>query len=176
PHAAGPRAGGHGAAAGAGTRPSVMATAGPSVIAGTRPKVIATPPRRQGLDPLLLPLAKDGRVADPRALERLEREAAGASDCFVFCHGWLYDQAEAQQEAARFFALLEAALAPLRGRITPLRVALHWPSKPFADPELTRHSAHASSSVLRSGGDHSGLWPELERRLAALSYGGAKDI
>jgi hypothetical protein len=39
----------------------------------------------------------------------------------------------------------------------PLRVGLHWPSKPFADPELTR-------SVT---GD--GLWPELERRLAEKS-------
>ena len=86
-------------------------------------------------------------------------EAVGASDCFVFCHGWLYDQAEAQQEAARFFALLEAALAPLRGRITPLRVALHWPSKPFADPELTRHSRLTRHSTLARGTDHAGLWP-----------------
>jgi hypothetical protein len=154
----------------------VIAGTGPKVSGGTRPKVIATAPRRQGLEPLLLPLGKDGRVADPRALERLEREAPGASDCFVFCHGWLYDQAEAQQEAARFFALLEAALAPLRGRIIPLRVALHWPSKPFADPELTRHPAHGSSSVLTRGTGHPGLWPELERRLAAPSYGGAKDV
>jgi hypothetical protein len=132
--------------------------------------VIATAPRRRGLDLLLLPLGKDGRVADPRAIERLEREVTRASDCFVFCHGWLYDQAEAQQEAARFFALLEVALAPLRGRITPLRVGLHWPSKPFADPELARHSALARET------GHSGLWPELERQFTAPSRGATKDI
>lgn len=118
------------------------------MIAGIGSNVIAPAPQRQGLDLLFLPLTKDGRLANATALERLEREAAGASDCFVFCHGWLYDEAEARQEAARFFALLETALAPLRERITPLRVALHWPSKPFADPELTRGTGLTRSSGL----------------------------
>ncbi len=45
-------------------------------------------------------------------------------------------------------------LAPLRERVSPLRVGLHWPSKPFADPDLTR------------GAPAGGLWPELERRAA----------
>jgi hypothetical protein len=71
----------------------------------------------------------------------------------VFCHGWLYDEVEAQQDAARFFTLLDDALAPLRERVLALRVGLHWPSKPFADPDLTR------------GAEGDGLWPELERRI-----------
>src|SRR5262245_37686804 len=45
----------------------------------------------------------------------------------------LHDEAEAQREGERFFALLDGALLPLRDRIEPLRVALHWPSKPVGD-------------------------------------------
>ncbi len=110
-------------------------------------------PRRRGLDVLPLMLTKDGRLANDAQLERLAKAAQSATDCFVFCHGWLYDEAEARQEAARFFALLDGALAPLRERVVPLRVGLHWPSQPFADPELTRGAADQ------------GLWPELERRV-----------
>jgi hypothetical protein len=109
-------------------------------------------PRRRGLDVLPVTLTKDGRLANEVPLERLAKAVGSVTDCFIFCHGWLYDEAEARQEAARFFALLNTALAPLRERIVPLRVGLHWPSKPFADSELTR------SAVDR------GLWPELERR------------
>jgi hypothetical protein len=108
-------------------------------------------PRR--LDVLPLTLAKDGRLANEAQVERLARGAASATDCFVFCHGWLYDEVEAREDAARFFALLDGALAPLGERVVPLRVGLHWPSKPFADPELTR------------GAPDGGLWPELERRV-----------
>jgi hypothetical protein len=105
-----------------------------------------------------LTLTKDGRLANEAQVARLEKFAASATDCFVFCHGWLYDEAEARQDAARFFALLDSVLAPLGERVVPLRVGLHWPSQPFADPELTRGVA---------GGDE--LWPELERRVTETS-------
>src|SRR5438093_8684571 len=96
----------------------------------------ATTARRT--EPLLLSLAADGRVANEIAFERLRQRAASATDCFVLCPGWLHDQAETQQAAARFFALLEGAARPLGDRVVPLRVALHWPSKPFAVGEATR--------------------------------------
>jgi hypothetical protein len=104
-----------------------------------------------------LTLMKDGRLANDAQLDRLAEAAGAATDCFLFCHGWLYDEAEAHQETARFFALLDGVLAPLRPRIVPLRVGLHWPSRPFADPDLTRGVADG------------GLWPELERRVGDRS-------
>ena len=112
----------------------------------------APAPSRRGREIHLVTLAKDGRLVDGVQLDRVAKAAASATDCFLFCHGWLYDAAEAQQESARFFALLDIVLAPLRARIVPLRVGLHWPSKPFADLPPTK----ATAAV--------GLWPEVERR------------
>ena len=112
---------------------------------------------------IFLPLTRDGRPAHPRALEALEDRLPDATDCFLFCHGWLYDEAEARQEAARFFALLDGVLAPLRERIVPLRLGLHWPSKPFADSALT------------GAAGATGLWPELERRSVKRSRGRGSD-
>ncbi len=65
---------------------------------------------------VFIAVTRDGRIADPLAWGRLERRLPAATDCFVFCHGWLYDTTEARQEAARFFALLDGALAPLGDR------------------------------------------------------------
>jgi len=104
-------------------------------------------------DVLTLTLTKDGRLANEAEIERISKAASTASDCFVFCHGWRYDAAESRADAGRFFALLDAAFLPLGERVTPLRIALHWPSKPFADGDEVR--------VPRDGG----LWPELERRI-----------
>jgi len=103
-------------------------------------------------DFVLLPLTRDGRLADPEALGQLAVRLPEATDCFLFAHGWLYERQEARQEAARFFSLLDGALAPLRDRITPLRVAVHWPSKPFADDETAR-STPAPPDLLRGVGD-----------------------
>jgi hypothetical protein len=111
------------------------------------------------LDVLFVPLARDGRLADARALDRLAARLSSATDCFLFCHGWLHDAEEARAEAHRFFALLEAALRPVGDRVAPVRVALHWPSKPFAGTD----SGRSPSSP--------GLWPELERHLAAPARG-----
>jgi hypothetical protein len=114
-------------------------------------------PLRRGPEILPVTLTKDGRLADKVQLERVAKAAGSATDCFLFCHGWLYDEAEAHQESARFFALLDGALAPLRERIVPLCLGLHWPSKPFADGPLTSDAWAI------------GLWPQLEHRLAARS-------
>ncbi len=111
-------------------------------------------PHRRGAGPLLLSLHADGRIASHAALDRLAELIHHVTDCFVFCHGWLYDAAEARVEAARFFGLLDVALQPLGDRVVPLRVAIHWPSKPLGATELTRLSSGA------------GLWPELARCLA----------
>jgi hypothetical protein len=83
-------------------------------------------------DVLLLHLAHDGRLTNPRVVDVLRDRLAGATDCFVFCPGWIADPIEGRQAAARFFSLLDGTLRPLRERITPLRVAVHWPSRPFA--------------------------------------------
>ena len=126
--------------------------------------VTAALPRR-GLQIFPLTLTRDGRLAKAVELERLARAAESATDCFVFCHGWLYDQTEAREEAARFFALLDTALRPLGDRVVPLRLGLHWPSKPFADPDRTAGAAadqgRPSSSAPSPG--------TLARRVRSLS-------
>jgi hypothetical protein len=93
--------------------------------------VVPAPPRRSR-EILPVTLTKDGRLADRVQLGRVAKAAGSATDCFVFCYGWLGDEAEAHQESARFLALLDGALAPLRERIVPLHLGLHWPSRPFA--------------------------------------------
>jgi hypothetical protein len=100
-----------------------------------------------------LTLTKDGRLARPIELERLAAAAANATDCFLFCHGWLYDEAEARRDSARFFGLLDSVLSSVPDRVVPVHVGLHWPSKPFADRDPT------------SGVVDQTLWPELERRV-----------
>jgi hypothetical protein len=80
---------------------------------------------------LLLSLAHDGRLTNPGALEMLHDRLATATDCFLFCPGWIADHLEARDAAARFFSRLDGALLPLRNRIVPVRVAVHWPSKLF---------------------------------------------
>jgi DNA (cytosine-5)-methyltransferase 1 len=89
-------------------------------------------------DVLLLSLTSDGRLASPHPFEAFRERLGAATDCFVFCHGWLNDQTEARDGALRFFAHLDTALQPLRDRVVPLRLAIHWPSRPFADPAPAR--------------------------------------
>jgi hypothetical protein len=89
----------------------------------------------------LLTLTRDGRVVDQAAWDALRERLPAATDCFLFCHGWLVDRAEAREGAARFFGHLDEALRPLGDRVRPLRVAVHWPSKPFADPDPDRRGA-----------------------------------
>jgi hypothetical protein len=108
--------------------------------------------RRRDGEVILLPLKPDGRLAHPGGIEIFEDRLARATDCFVFCHGWLYEQVEARDEATRFFALLDTALRPLGDRVVPLRLAIHWPSKPFAEPTTGRHSAGDQVSPGLAGG------------------------
>jgi len=92
---------------------------------------------RRACDPgvLLLSLTRDGRLVDPRALDTLAEQLPTATDCLLFSPGWLVDPAEARAGAARFFSHVDHALRPLGDRVVPLRVAVHWPSRPFAGPE-----------------------------------------
>jgi hypothetical protein len=83
----------------------------------TRPRTA----RRQGQDTILLSLTPDGRLRNEAIMSRLLEEGRSATDCFLYCHGWLYDEAEAREDASRFFALLDQVLVPLRNRIAPLR-------------------------------------------------------
>jgi hypothetical protein len=108
---------------------------------------------------LALSLTGDGRLADAIQLARVASAAATASDCFLFCPGGLEDGAEARHDWARFFALLDGALAPAREQIAPLRLGLHWPSRPFP-PLPPRPDAPAT-----------GLWPEVGRRVATPARG-----
>jgi hypothetical protein len=114
-------------------------------------------------DLLLLSLTGDGRLTNPRSLDALQQRLRSATDCFVFCHGWLYDQAEAREGAQRFFGYLDAALRQLGERVVPLRVAIHWPSKPFANGEAQGRAARAEPSP-----DAFGALGELGRRQPGL--------
>src|SRR5215470_6688418 len=89
--------------------------------------------RTRDLDFTLLTLARDGRPTDGAALDTIATRLPSATDCFVFSHGWLYGREEARQGAARFFSLLDGPLGVLGDLVRPLRVAVHWPSKPFGD-------------------------------------------
>jgi hypothetical protein len=111
--------------------------------------------RSHDQDVLLLSLTRDGRLVDPRAFDAIQDRLPDATDCFLFCHGWLVDQAEAREGAARFFTHLDGALRPLGDRVRPFLVAVHWPSKPFADPD-------PESRRVRDE-----VWPEL---LGGLGY------
>ncbi len=124
-----------------------------------------------GHDLLLLSLARDGRLVSPRPFEAFQQRLRAATDCFVFCHGWLNDQAEARQGAQRFFAHLDAALRPLGDRVVSLRVAVHWPSKPLAasEPERGARRSEASPEPLGSLGDLARRQPgTLARLIPAL--------
>jgi len=82
---------------------------------------------------LFLTLTHDGRLRDEALIPRLLEAGRSATDCFVLCHGWPYDDDEARAEAGRFFGLLDQAMTPLRNRVAPLRVALRWPATPIPD-------------------------------------------
>jgi len=98
-------------------------------------------------DLLLLSLSRDGRLASPKAFDALRDRLRAVTDCFVFCHGWLNDQAEAREGAQRFFGHLDMALGLLGERVVPLRVAIHWPSKPFANGDSEPGSRDANQGL-----------------------------
>jgi hypothetical protein len=133
-----------------------------------------TPPlTRRGTD-VFIALTRDGRVVSEAALDRLGAAASAATDCFLFCHGWLTDEEEARLASARFFALLDTVLAPARERVVPLRLALYWPSKPFAAPERAGPSRSPRVNGVARGAPGDGLWPEFERRVSRPTRGVAR--
>ena len=137
-------------------------------VTAIRQSAVARPPlplRRPGTLPVLpLTLRRDGRLASSAQLEPIVAAARTATDFFLFCHGWLYDEAEARANAARFFTLLEPVLASLGERIVPLGVAVHWPSKPFADADLGRTDAVE------------GVWPALQHQVVSRAATGAERL
>jgi hypothetical protein len=118
-------------------------------------------------DLLMVSLTRDGRLANPRPLDALHQRLGSVTDCFLFCHGWLSDQAEAREGAERFFGQLDAALRPLGDRVVPLKVAIHWPSKPFANGEAEGSATRAEPSLeaFTGLGDLGRRQPELLARL-----------
>ncbi len=118
-------------------------------------------------DLLLLALTRDGRLATPRPFDAVQQRLGSATDCLVFCHGWLNDQAEAREGAERFFGHLDAALRPLAERVVPLRLAIHWPSKPFANGEEEGSGAGAEPTpeAFMGLGDLGQRHPDLLARL-----------
>ena len=130
-------------------------------------RLVAAPAVARPLEPSAQPivvvrLTSDGRLADPGAMDHLAERAAGATDCFLFAPGWLDDAGDTRREAGRFFARLHTGLTPVRDRIRPLRVALHWPSKPSADSET------APNALQQFRDSHVPLAPEEERELDAI--------
>jgi hypothetical protein len=109
-------------------------------------------------------LDRNGRFLSGRAFDRLRPRLASASrpitDAFVFCSGGIEDPAEARAHAARFFGLLQRSLEVLGDWVTPLGIAIHWPSGPF--PE------NGSRELLAHVDDEIPLGPEEEAELDAL--------
>jgi hypothetical protein len=124
----------------------------------TRPRIT----RRQGPEVMLLTLTPDGRLRDEALIPRVLEAGRSATDCFVVCHAGPLDDGEVRGETARLFALLDQGLAPLRDRVTPLRVALHWPVPEIRERKgtpLRRPSVEAAGLV------PTGLSAALARRL-----------
>jgi hypothetical protein len=63
----------------------------------TRPRTA----RRQGQDVRFLTLTRDGRLRDEALIPRLLEAGRAATDYFVFCRGWPYDDGEAKRQVER---------------------------------------------------------------------------
>jgi len=81
-----------------------------------------------------LALDRNGRFLSGKALDhlrtRLASPAPPITDAFVFCSGGIEDPIEAKAYAAHFFGVLRRSLDAVEDRVTPLGIALDWPSKP----------------------------------------------
>lgn len=138
-------------------------------------------------------VAKDGVAVDPGAQERIAQHFAvhQVSDLFILSHGWNNDMAEAQALYQRFFTGVRALLAAGRPELAGCSfavVGVFWPSKKFADDELTAGGAASLADgaaallrqqldELRDAFDHpdaagilheaQALLPQLEHSMAA---------
>ncbi len=119
---------------------------------------------------VFLPVERDGRLGSGTPLDRIRTCLASLSppitDAFVFCPGWLADAPAAKAWAGEFFDTLQASLALLRDRIVPLRIALHWPSHPFAQGGSPRGGP--GPPLPERGDGEIPLGPEEEAELDAL--------
>lgn len=92
----------------------------------------------ESADLYLLRFDKDGRLRSPQTAELMLTAAAGATDVFVFSHGWnnTYAQAlEAYRGFATGFAAQRSQLGqPVPTGYRPLLVGLIWPSTSFVLP------------------------------------------
>jgi len=123
----------------------------------------------------LVRLARDGRLAEPRQLERILALAPAATDGFLFCPGGVEDEEETRRAAARFFALLEVALAPLRERVAPLLIALHWRSRPVALAPASRALlAQLADAEVPAGPEEDAALDALRRRILKPDAGGGR--
>lgn len=109
---------------------------------------------------------RDAELVDPGEAEALlsHLDESSPSDLLVVSHGWNNDLAEARSLYEKLLTslreLVEAGRAP--GVPTDLPIlALFWPSKRFAQPELIAGGAAAAGGDLRES--------ELERALADLA-------
>ncbi len=68
-------------------------------------------------DVVLVSLTDDGRLVSARPFDLFQQRLRAATDCFIFCHGWLTEHTEARDGAQRFFGHLDSALRPLGERV-----------------------------------------------------------
>jgi hypothetical protein len=111
-----------------------------------------------------LALDRNGRFLSALALDHLRGRLASSvppiTDVFVFCSGGIEDPIEAKAYAARFLGALRRSLDALGDRVTPLWIALHWPSSPFSDAGARDLLAHVQDEIP--------LAPEEEAEFDAL--------
>lgn len=96
-----------------------------------------------------LELDKQGAAVDPGAVAAAIAgfRQSGATDLFVFSHGWNNHKTEARDLYTRFFERVEAGLLPaLAGRSFGV-LAVLWPSKKFADRDLIPGGAASFGSA-----------------------------
>ncbi len=100
---------------------------------------------------------KEGAVYDEEEVRHVVAFVSGAtkivvSDLFVFSHGWNNDMDEARDLYRRFFARVRQEIdenpPPTMGARSFAVLAILWPSKKFADDDLT---ASGAASVVADG-------------------------
>ena len=101
-----------------------------------------------------LQVDKSGQLVDPAEAQRAVDSLAqgGASDLFVFSHGWNNDIAEARELYKNFFGGVAALLRDGTPPVAPRSFAVlgvFWPSKKFADEALIPgHAATTAGSPI----------------------------
>jgi hypothetical protein len=111
-------------------------------------------PEAHGFPYCTVQFTKSGEVFDPGEVARLLDVVAapGITDLAVFCHGWNNTMAEAKALYDDLLKLLRAALTagqiPQAGDCSFAVMGVLWPSKKFADKELTAGRAAGITSAV----------------------------